>query len=162
MPAALLTTSTLADFTSAQLILPELQMHSTSGVVTELNFVLQMHENLPEHLFATVGDLNHALLTSVWLDGGMAIAQVRTAALPHTRFALGRARLALPWRAANLAPIHFVVLVVEPADKPVEYLRVVDALNTLAHHGEALKLLYESSSAEAMLAILGDVSFHRT
>jgi mannitol/fructose-specific phosphotransferase system IIA component (Ntr-type) len=55
-----------------------------------------------------------------------------------------------------------VVLVVEPSDKSVEYHRVVDALNTLAHHTEALKLLRAASSAEAILAILSDVSFHRT
>ena len=132
------------------------------GVVNELNFVLQMNETLPEHLFATAADLNHELLTSVWLDGGMAIGQVRTAMLPHTRFALGRAKESLPWRASTLTPINFVVLVVEPSDKSVEYHRVVDALNTLAHHTEALKLLRAASSAEAILAILSDVSFHRT
>jgi mannitol/fructose-specific phosphotransferase system IIA component (Ntr-type) len=161
MPATLPTT-TLAEFTSANLILPELQTRTTVGVVNELNFVLQMHENLPEHLFATVGDLNHALLTSVWLDGGMAIAQVRTAALPHTRFALGRAKQPLPWRASSLTPIYFVVLVVEPSDKPVEYHRVVDALNTLAHHTEVLKLMRAAANAGEILAILSDVSFHRT
>jgi mannitol/fructose-specific phosphotransferase system IIA component (Ntr-type) len=52
--------------------------------------------------------------------------------------------------------------VVEPADKTVEYHRIVDALNTLAHHTEALKLLRAASSADEMLAILSDVSFHRT
>jgi len=63
MPATLPITSTLAEFTSANLILPELQTRSTVGVVNELNFVLQMNEALPEHLFATADDLNHELLT---------------------------------------------------------------------------------------------------
>jgi hypothetical protein len=55
-----------------------------------------------------------------------------------------------------------VALVVEPSSKPAEYKRVVEALNTLAHHTEALKLMRESSSAEEILPIIGGVSFHRT
>jgi mannitol/fructose-specific phosphotransferase system IIA component (Ntr-type) len=162
MQAALTTTSTLADFTTAKLILPELQERSTVGVINELNYLLQMNEGLPAHLFATSATINHELLTSMRLDGGMVIAQVRLTTLPHTRFALGRAKEPLPWRASRLAPITFVALVVEPSSKPVEYKGIVEALNTLAHHTEALKLMRESSSAAEMLSILGGVSFHRT
>lgn len=104
MPATLPITSTLAEFTSANLSLPELQKRITVGVINELNFVLQMNESLPEHLFTSAADLNHELLTSVWLDDGMAIAQVRTSSLPQTRFALGRAKQPFPWRAHSLTP----------------------------------------------------------
>ena len=162
MQAAFSTTSTLADFTSAKLILPELQERATVGVINQLNHVLHMYEELPERLFATSAAINHELLTSMKLDGGMVITQARLTTLPHVRFALGRAREPLPWRASRLSPITFVVLVVEPSTKPVEYKRVVDALNTLAHHTQALKLMRESASAGEMLAILGGVSFHRT
>ena len=160
MQAALTTPSTLTDFTTAKLILPELQERSTIGVINELNHVLQMNEGLLAHLFATAAAINHELLTSMRLDGGMVIAQVRLTTLPHTRFALGRAKQPLPWRAGRLTPITLVALVVEPSSKPVEYQRVVQALNTLAHHTEALRLMCESSSAEEMLAILAGVSFH--
>jgi mannitol/fructose-specific phosphotransferase system IIA component (Ntr-type) len=150
----------LANFTSPQLIVPELQARTTTGVVDELNQVLLFHEGLPEHLFAKPAAINRELLTSMKLDGGLVIAQVRLSKLPHTRFALGRTKEPLPWRASNLKPINFVALVVEPSSKPVEYQRVVQALNTLAHHTEALRLMRESSSAEEMLAILAGVSFH--
>lgn len=153
-------TQTLADFTSVNLILPELHERTTSGVINELNQCLQMHEGLPEHLFATTAAINHELLTSMKVDGGMVLAQVRSATLPHTRFALGRAGETLPWRGSRLNPISFVVLVVEPPANPGEYERVVEVLNTLAHHSEALKLMREATSAEEILAILGSVSFH--
>jgi hypothetical protein len=162
MQAALSTASTLADFTSTKLILPELHERTTVGVITELNQVLHMTEELPEHLFATSAAINHELLTSMKLYGGMVITQARLTKLSHARFALGRAREPLPWRASRLTPITFVVLVVEPSTKPVEYKRVVEALNTLAHHTEALNLMRASAGAEEMLAILGGVSFHRT
>ena len=64
MHAALSTTSTLADFTSAKLILPELHERATVAVINELNDALHMNEELPEHLFATAAAINHELLTS--------------------------------------------------------------------------------------------------
>ena len=119
-----------------------------------------MHDGLPEHLFATTAAINHELLTGMKLDGGMVLAQVRSTTLPHTRFALGRARETLPWRGSRRPPITFVALVVEPSAKPGEYERVVEVLNALAHHTEVLKLMREATSAEEILAILGSVSFH--
>jgi mannitol/fructose-specific phosphotransferase system IIA component (Ntr-type) len=151
---------TLADFTSANLILPKLYERTTTGVINELNQRLQMHEGLPEHLFATTAAINHELLASMKLDGGMVLAQVRSATLPHTRFALGRAAETLRWRGSRLPPISFVALIVKPSAKLGEYERVVEVLNALAQHAEALKLMREATSAEEMLAILGNVSFH--
>ena len=108
-----------ADFTSANLILPKLYERTTTGVINELNQRLQMHDGLPEHLFATTAAINHELLTGMKLDGGIVLApwsrcvcqsqrrttaystgraQVRSTTLPLTRFALGRARETLPWR----------------------------------------------------------------
>jgi mannitol/fructose-specific phosphotransferase system IIA component (Ntr-type) len=137
-----------------------LRERTTPGVINELNRVLQMHEGLPEHLFATTAAINRELLTNMKLDGGMVIAQVRSTTLPHTRFALGHAREPLLWRAPRFAPLDFVVLVVEPSDKPGEYQRIVEVLDTLAHHPQALKFMREAASAEEMLAILKGVSFH--
>jgi hypothetical protein len=103
-------TQTLADFTSANLILPKLYERTTTGVINELNQRLQMHEGLPEHLFATTAAINHELLTGMKLDGGMVLApwsrcvcqsqqrttaystgraQVRSTTLPHTRLRAG-------------------------------------------------------------------------
>lgn len=172
---------TLADFTSANLILPKLYERTTTGVINELNQCLQLHEGLPEHLFATTATINHELLAGMNLDGGMVLApwsrcvcqsqqrttaystgraQVRSATLPHTRFALGRAGETLPWRGSRRPPITFVALIVEPSAKPGEYERVVEVLNTLAHHTEALKLMREATGAEEILAILAGFSFH--
>jgi len=153
-------TQTLADFTSACLILPELQERTTSGVINELNRVLQMHEELPEHLFSTTAAINHEVLGSMQLNGGIVLVQVRSATLPHTRFALGRAREPLPWRGSRLNPISFVALVVESSANPGEYERVVEVLNSLAQHTDALKLMREATGAEEILSILGNVSFH--
>ena len=106
--------------------------------------------------------INHELLARMKLDGGIVITQVGSTPLPHTRFELGRAKEPLAWRASRLYPITCVVLVVEPFSNPVGSRRVVEALNTLGHHAEALKLMRESESAKEMLAILSGVSFHRT
>lgn len=151
---------TLADFASACLIVSELHERTTSGVINELNQRLQMHEGLPEHLFATTAAINHEVLGSMKLNGGMVLAQVRSATLPHTRFALGRAREPLPWRGSRLNPISFVALVVESSTNPGEYERVVEVLNSLAQHTEALKLMREATGAEELFSILGNVSFH--
>jgi len=53
-----------------------------------------------------------------------------------------------------------VALVVEPSSKPGEYQRVVEVLNTLAQHAEALMLMREATGAEGILAILAGFSFH--
>jgi hypothetical protein len=78
-----------ADFTNANLILSELHERTTSGVTSELNQVLQLHEGLPEHLFATTAAINHEVLGSMKLNGGMVTAQVRSTMLPHTRLRAG-------------------------------------------------------------------------
>jgi hypothetical protein len=153
-------TQTLADFTSANLILPKLYERTTTGVINELNQRLQMHEGMPEHLFATTAAINHEVLASMKLDGGIVLAQVGSTTLPHTRFALGRVGETLLWRGSRRAPITFVALIVEPVANPGEYERVVEVLNTLAHHAEALKLMCDATGAEEILAILAGFSFH--
>lgn len=58
-------TQTLADFTSANLILPKLYERTTTGVINELNQRLQMHEGVSEHLLATTAAINHEVLASM-------------------------------------------------------------------------------------------------
>jgi hypothetical protein len=66
-------TVSLANFTSPQLIVPDLQARTTTGVVDELNQVLHFHEGLPDHLVAKPAVINRELLTSVKLDGSLVI-----------------------------------------------------------------------------------------
>lgn len=113
-----------------------------------------------EHLFATTAAINHEVLASLTMNAGMIIAQGRSATLPQTRFALGRAGKPLPWRGSRLPATNVVALVVEPSANPGEYERVVEVLITLAQHTEALKLMREAVDAEERLAIVAAFSFH--
>jgi hypothetical protein len=153
-------TQTLADFTSVNLVVPELNERTTSGVINELNQRLQWHEGLPERLFVSSAAIHHELFyqhEAGWCPSHrpsaldyVAVYAVRTGAC--------RSTVALAGVAVN--PINFVALVVEPSGKPGEYERVVEVLNTLAHHPEALELMRKATSAEEILTILGSVSFH--
>ena len=149
------TTRTLADYTSAALIIPQLHSRATATVMQELNDVLHRVEAIvPGHLFSSLAALNRELLTSMSLDFGAAFPQVRVPGLQRPRFAVGRAIEPLPWRASFYPPIELVFLVVEPSKSDLEYKQLIAALHRLAGDRLRLDQLRRARAAEEMLAVL--------
>ena len=83
----------LADYIKPELIIPQLKTRATTSVMEELTEVLHCQDGSVPHprlLSSSLAALNRELLTSTVLDFGAAFPQVRVAAQPRPRFALGR------------------------------------------------------------------------
>ncbi len=148
-------TLTLADFTSATLMLPKLQGWSMSEVMRELSQALhQENGSMPDLFKPGLKALNRELLTSMALDFGAVLPQVPLPGLHRPFFALGRTAKPLPWRASFYPPIELVFLVVEPAKNDLQSRQLGEALAHLAKDRLRLGDLRRARNVETMLAVL--------
>lgn len=149
---------TLADFTSAALMLPKLQGRSMSEVMRELSQALHLENgSVPDPFNPGLKALNRELLTSRALDFGAVLPQVPLPGLHRPFFALGRTAEPLPWRASFYPPIELVFLVVEPAKNDWQLRQLAEALAHLAKDRLRLDDLRRARNAEEMLAVLEQV-----
>lgn len=151
-------TLTLADFTSAALMLPKLRGRSMSNVMRELGQALH-HEDasVSDILYPGLKALYSELLTSTVLDLGAAFPHVSVATLSRSRFALGRAGEPLSWRAPAFRPIDLVFLILDPLKADVESRQLVNTLQNLGKNRSRLDDLRSATTAEEMLVVLAQV-----
>jgi mannitol/fructose-specific phosphotransferase system IIA component (Ntr-type) len=152
LPAA---APSLADYTSAALIILRLQGKSMPGIMKELCQLLpQTDAVMPGLLFESLKALNRELLTGTALDFGACFPTVRVRGLQRPRFALGRAAKPMPWRAKFYPPIEFVFLVVGPDPGTKESQQLAATLSWLGRDRLHLNELGAAHSAEEMQTAL--------
>jgi mannitol/fructose-specific phosphotransferase system IIA component (Ntr-type) len=116
---------TLADFTGAALLLPQLKGTSTTAVMEELSQALHQAKGIESaRIFHDFSALNRELLTGRTLDSGAAFPQVMVPELTRACFALGRSQKPLPWRAKWLVPVDLVFLLAGPMPKDLNFERL--------------------------------------
>lgn len=151
-------TRTLADFTSAALMLPKLRGCSMAEVIHELSQALhQENGSIPDVLYPGLNALNCELLTSMVLDLGAAFPHVSVATLSRSRFALGRAGELFSWRALAFRQIDLVFLILDPLKADVESSQLVSTLHNLGENRSRLDDLRSATTAEEMLVVLAQV-----
>jgi mannitol/fructose-specific phosphotransferase system IIA component (Ntr-type) len=152
LPAA---APSLADYTSAALIIPRLQGKSMPGIMKELCQLMHQTDGLmPGVLFDSLKALNRELLTGMALDFGACFPTVRVRGLQRPRFALGRTAKPMACRAKFYPPIEFVFLVVGPDPGTKESQQLAETLSRLGKDRLRLTELGASQSAEEMQAAL--------
>lgn len=142
----------LADYTTAESLMPRLKGRTVRGVMEELVRAL----NIPAHdeaVRAGLMSLNCELLTGP-LDLRVIIVPVRWPAESRPRFALARPLNLLEWRASPLSPIEFVVLFVDPSPGRSEGTQVLAALDRLNKNLDRLRELRAAPSGAVMLTVL--------
>lgn len=151
-------TRTLADFTSAALMLPKLRGRSMAEVINELSQALhQENGSIPDVLYPGLNALNCELLTSLVLDLGAAFPHVSVATLSRSRFALGRAGELFSWRAPAFRQIDLVFLILDPVKADVESRQLVSTLHNLGKNRSRLDNLRSATTAEEMRVVLAQV-----
>jgi mannitol/fructose-specific phosphotransferase system IIA component (Ntr-type) len=149
---------TLADSTSAALMLPKFQGRSMPDVMRELSQALhQENDSMPDTLYPALKALNCELLTSTMLNLGAAFPHVSTASLCRPRFALGRSGEPLSWRAPAFRPTDLVFLILDSSPADVESRQLVSTLQLLGNYHLRLDALRQAATAEEMLAVLTQV-----
>src|SRR5216117_3831018 len=126
------TAMTLADFTSAGLIIPHLRGQDVATVVQELSQAMQRERRVPDLLPFYHAALNREFLVSTDMEAGMAFPHARLSGLKELSFALGRSDEPLAWATKTGCPVRLVFLMAIPATDSTQYLLLISGLARLA------------------------------
>lgn len=148
----------LADFTSPELIVPELQGRDAATVIRELCSVLQRAARVPDLLPFYHAALNREFLLSTGMDYGMAFPHARVTGLSRLSFALGRSIKPLVWVPKNRIPVRLVFLCAVPATEATAYLLLTSGLARLAKEPHCLKTLLEAGETSEIWEALRQIN----
>jgi mannitol/fructose-specific phosphotransferase system IIA component (Ntr-type) len=147
----------LAAYTRANLIIPQLGQRDTPGIISELSLLLQREGCVPDVLPFYHLALNQELLSNSALECGIALPHARLSGVHRLQFALGRVAQPVIWGVRGSWPVQFVFLLAVPATDAARYLHLLGSLARLGQDCELLASLRSARSAEAMLAVLEQV-----
>jgi mannitol/fructose-specific phosphotransferase system IIA component (Ntr-type) len=156
-PVQTATSITLADFTRAPLICPQLRERETAGVIKELSRLLQQEGCVPELLPFYNEALNREFLVNTATENGFAFPHARLSGISRMFFALGRAAEPLVWGSKGSLPVDFVFLVAVPGTDAASYLQLLSGLVRLGGNPARLGRLRKARDAEGILQVLQDV-----
>jgi len=149
--------TTLADFTSPDLIIPHLRGHDVASVVQELSHALQRENRVPDLLPFYHAALNRELLLSSHWDPDIAFPHARLPGLKGLSFALGRSDQPLSWGAKASRPVRLVFLIAVPATEATQYLSLISGLARLAKEGQLVGKLRGATDAAQMFDVLQQI-----
>ena len=147
----------LADYTSAQLILPELRGDDVPGVVQELCQALRKEERVPDLLPFYHAVLVREYLVDTVLGSEIAFPHARISGIAQTCFALGRSQTPIHWGSPEWAPVRLVFLSAVPATDAADYLCLLSALTRFSKQAALVENLHQAKNSAEMLAVLKQV-----
>jgi nitrogen PTS system EIIA component len=153
---------TLADFTSATLILPSLRGREAAAILQELSQVLHQEKRVPVLLPFYHAVLNREFLASTALEPGLAVPHARLAGLPGLSFAFGRSLQPVSWCARTGQAVRLVFLMAVPATDATQYLQVISGLARLAREPAWVERLQAAPDVPQILEVLAQVLLRRT
>lgn len=152
--------TTLADYTSPSLMIPELRGKDSVSAIQELSQVLQRENRIPDMLTFYHAALNHESLVSTDLESGMAFPHARLPGLQTPVFAVGRSNEPLYWGTRARRTVRFVFLIAMPDTDSTQYLLLISSLARLSLDTVLMEKLRGSRNAEEMFNVLQQVKLH--
>lgn len=149
--------TTLAQFTSRELIVPRLQTQDTAAVVGELCSALQREGRLKDLLPFYNAAMNQEYMSSSATPQGWALVHARVKGLASTCFALGRSDGPLEWLGPAKLRVRLVFLFAVPKTDATTYLALISGLARLAQDTARMEGLINASDGDAILEILAQV-----
>ncbi len=148
---------TVADFTCAGLLVPQLRGLDAASVIQELSQGLQREKRIPDLLPFYHAALNREFMVSTNMEAGMAFPHARLPALQHVSFAFGRSATPLGWGAKAMGAVRLVFLIAVPATDATQYLSLISGLARLAKDPRLVEQLHAARDAAQLLAILKQI-----
>jgi mannitol/fructose-specific phosphotransferase system IIA component (Ntr-type) len=146
--------ATLRDYSRGSLVLPQLRLRDTAGVISELSQALQRDGCLVDVLPFYHTALNQELLSNSAVECGIAFPHARLSGVKRLQFAFGRTPQPIMWGAKSPWPVDLIFLLAVPATDAASYLHLLASLARLGHQRELLAELRAAADAEAILAVL--------
>ena len=145
----------LADYTSAELIVPALQGHEPTAVIQELTRVLRASGRISDALAFYHAAANMEFLHSSVRPSGVALPYARSAEVSNVCFAVGRSVRPVGWKAGSqTVPVQLIFLLALPSTEASDYISVMLSLGELGNDRALLEQLRAAPSAEDILSIL--------
>ncbi|HWI60071.1 MAG TPA: PTS sugar transporter subunit IIA, partial [Bacillota bacterium] len=145
--------TTLASYTSPELIFPQLLNRATPAVIGELCSALERHGRVKEPLPLFNAVMSHEMLSSSAMAPGWALPHARLKQLSQLSFALGRSRPALEWHGQAEPKVQLVFLSAIPETDGATYLTLISGLARLSQDAARLERLLQASNREAIYEV---------
>lgn len=146
--------STLAEFTTPRLILPNLRSRDAAGVAAELCSTLHREGFVPELLPFYNAIISRETLCSTAASPGWALPHARMSGLPRLAYAVGRTAEPMRWFGHGRELVRVVFLFAVPEDKVANYLNLVSALARLSQSVARVEALLRLQEPEEFLELL--------
>jgi mannitol/fructose-specific phosphotransferase system IIA component (Ntr-type) len=143
-----------ADYTRADLIVPELCASDPAGIIEELSQPLFTREIGGDMLSFYHLAMNHEFLSNSALPAGIAIPHARTSFANRLTLAIGRPRRPVVWGARGAWPVKLIFLLAVPATAARDYLVLLSAIAVLAHQPDWLHRLHAAADGREISTIL--------
>jgi len=148
----------LADYTSADLIIPRLEREDVAGVVQELCQVLRAADRVADMLPFYHATLVREYLVSTVIAPGIAFPHARLNGLPRACFALGRSEQPIVWGGSTgSSPVRLIFLSAVPATDASDYLCMLSGLTRMIKQQTPVEQLLQARDAQEMLAALKQI-----
>ena len=153
----------LNDFVIQDALVPSLSATERDDVVAELIDALVAAG-------ATPAELRDELIKeivkrekngSTGFGKGVAVPHVKHEKLPRMAAAIGISEPGVDFHALDKAPVHTVVLLLSPTDKPDEHLQAMENIFSNLQKDQFRRFLRQAGSREAILDVLQDADAQR-
>jgi mannitol/fructose-specific phosphotransferase system IIA component (Ntr-type) len=153
----------LNDFVIQDALVPSLSATERDDVVAELIDALVAAG-------ATPAELRDELIKeivkrekngSTGFGKGVAVPHVKHEKLPKMAAAIGISEPGVDFNALDKAPVHTVVLLLSPTDKPDEHLQAMENIFSNLQKDQFRRFLRQAGSREAILDVLQDADAQR-
>jgi mannitol/fructose-specific phosphotransferase system IIA component (Ntr-type) len=152
---------TVADYTSPDLIVPELLSDTADGVITELCGTLERAGRLHDPPAFQAAVRARELMSPTSFSEGWALPHARLKGLSQLSFALARTRQPVVWPGDGRARVQTVFLFAVPEFEARTYLNLISALAKLNQTSDLLQQLLSAPDARSMYEVLEEVPLRR-
>jgi mannitol/fructose-specific phosphotransferase system IIA component (Ntr-type) len=153
----------LTDFVIQDALVPSLSATERDDVVKELVDALVAAGATPpelrDELIAEI--IKREKNGSTGFGKGVAVPHVKHNKLPRMAAAIGISEQGVDFNALDKAPVHAVVLLLSPMDKPDEHLQAMENIFSNLQKDQFRRFLRQASTREAIVEVLQDADAQR-
>lgn len=153
----------LTDFVIQDALVPSLAATERDDVVAELVDALVAAGATPaelrDELIAEI--VKREKNGSTGFGKGVAVPHVKHEKLPRMAAAIGVSEQGVDFNALDKAPVHAVVLLLSPQDKPDEHLQAMENIFSNLQKDQFRRFLRQANSREAIVEVLQDADAQR-
>jgi mannitol/fructose-specific phosphotransferase system IIA component (Ntr-type) len=153
--------NTLADYTSTELMLPQVRSTTAADVISELGDALDRAGRLKDRAAFVEAVLARELISPTSFSTGWALPHARLPDLPQLSFALARTAQPLTWIGEKAARIQTVWLFAVPEPETKAYLNLIAAVAKLSQNNTLIEQILRAPDNRTMYSVLEQVPLRR-